>query len=42
MLGGHLLLGRAYVALGRTEDAERESQIGRQGLERNQGSSTVR
>lgn len=38
----HLLLGRAYVQLGRSEDAERELRIGRQGLERPQGSSIVK
>lgn len=30
----HLLLGRAYVQLGRTAEGERELQIGRRGLER--------
>jgi Flp pilus assembly protein TadD len=38
----HLLLGRAYLRLGRAADAEREMQTGQQGLERSQGSSTVR
>ena len=37
-----LLLGRAYQHLGRAADAERELQTGQQGLERSQGSSTVR
>ena len=38
----HLLLGRAYLRLRRDEAAEREMQTGQQGLERSQGSSTVR
>jgi len=38
----HLLLGRAYLRLERTEAGDREMQIGQQGLQSNQGSSTVR
>ena len=38
----HLLLGQAYQQMGRSTDAARELATGRQGIERSQGSSTVR